>query len=635
MEDMEACGLFALQRRALRGVPALDGEFKEIEQPLPSTKQALREAAQPAPPPQEVPPETPALQADVGGVTGVSPQPNATVEPTESEGLALGTSRSSHPSPPQCHWLVDRRNDICRGSVQWAAAWGKYDPNASSWFEEMQIIAGIGFFEATLEDFQRMYFCSPPGGIACGSPPCSCSNPPCTTCFGGLPGGQPPRRAGCTDDDTSIRCSPPAAPLGYGGESWPDIVFDLGDADEAHLFTLGDWGGLDGTLNPVESRPEMVAYGWGSQDGPSAFPRTRWNRQHTEKLCNFSTMVACYENHGEAPCKPDCGYIDEIDGNPQRLVATAFQHRAAMKKPAAVLNVGDNFYWGGIEKTCGTTPMGELSFTAYHQFTQVFENMYGGEGLDGVPWLSVLGNHDWGGRRFDNGWDQQISYTWASDRWIMPAPFWMVKLRFKGKRFDVDVFMMDSNFNDAKAPDEDVEHNLCSIKHNPEGASCGTIGGPASIEDCPGFFRRLWEEQKVWLEEKLLRSKATWQILVTHFPCGVDGEGGKWYRTLHRQRGLDLLVTGHRHDQELWTPFMRKNNMGGLSCIVTGGGGGISSEATPDPKHKKDWYGEAQYGFFDLTIRSSSAKIESVNYDGRVVKTARIYPWRGLLPRLP
>ena len=30
----------------------------------------------------------------------------------------------------------------------------------------------------------------------------------------------------------------------------------------------------------------------------------------------------------------------------------------------------------------------------------------------------------------------------------------------------------------------------------------------------------------------------------------------------------------------------------------------------------KDWYGEAQYGFYDLTISKKEIFIESVNYDG-------------------
>jgi len=66
--------------------------------------------------------------------------------------------------------------------------------------------------------------------------------------------------------------------------------------------------------------------------------------------------------------------------------------------------------------------------------------------------------------------------------------------------------------------------------------------------------------------------------------------------------------------------------MAGLACIVTGGGGGITSEATPDPLHTEDWYGEGQYGFYDLTINKSMILIESINWDGNITKTAIVRP---------
>jgi len=42
----------------------------------------------------------------------------------------------------------------------------------------------------------------------------------------------------------------------------------------------------------------------------------------------------------------------------------------------------------------------------------------------------------------------------------------------------------------------------------------------------------------------------------------------------------------------------------------------------------QDWYGEAQYGFYDLTISKKEIFIESVNYDGEVLLTHTVYPSR-------
>jgi hypothetical protein len=113
------------------------------------------------------------------------------------------------------------------------------------------------------------------------------------------------------------------------------------------------------------------------------------------------------------------------------------------------------------------------------------------------------------------------------------------------------------------------------------------------------------------------KSTATWRLIVTHFPCGHEQA---WYNKLYKQFGFDLLVTGHRHGQELWTEKDGRNLMG-AACIVTGGGGGITSEASPDVGRRADWYGEAEYGFYDLTISATELRIESINWDTNVAKT--------------
>lgn len=411
---------------------------------------------------------------------------------------------------------------------------------------------------------------------------------------------------------------PPPKALDYCGVALPPMKV-LGPGP-THVFAIGDWGGLDGTLwtnqIPPEGRPRLISYSWGAVPGPSPFPRNRWNKAHSELLCDHKDFVECYETKGTT-CNPDCGFVDGIDTKPQQLVAEQFKKYAAMYQPKYVLNVGDSFYWGGIEKTCGT-PMGEISSEARHQFDQVFEGVYNGPGLESAPWFSVLGNHDWGGRVFNNGWDQQIAYSWASPRWVMPAPYFSQRVDYVDQGFSVDLIFIDSNVMNAGDPEDDAEHNICSSAFNPPGANCGTAGGPESVASCKGWFSSFWTKNQEFAEQQLKASTADWQIIVTHFPCG---HAAGWYQQLHNM-GLDLLVTGHRHDQELW---FKSPELGGLTCFVTGGGGGISSEATP-VKDDGNWYGEAQYGFYDLVISKSDIQLNSIDYRGKVVRTATLTP---------
>merc|ERR1740138_923812 len=325
---------------------------------------------------------------------------------------------------------------------------------------------------------------------------------------------------------------------------------------------------------------------------------------------------------GRKQCPRKCGFVYGVDDQAQILVADAMQKRAAKHDPKYILNVGDNFYWGGIEKTCGS-PMGKIDWVTKHQFDTIFEEVYKGPGIDGKPWLSVLGNHDWGGRQFNNGWDQQVAYTWASPRWVMPAIYWSQKVSYP--TFDVEYFMLDTNFQDAMDPGVRPATNICSGQWNAHDASCAKAGGPPSIHGCKSWFQNLWHEQQEWLGEKLPASTAHWQIAVTHFPCGYDGS---FWRGMHDKHGLDLLVTGHRHEQEFWKAG---GNLGGLTCFVTGGGGGITSEESivpGAPSHHQPWKPKVNtgYGFFDLTISKDNMLIESIDYRGKTLDSTTIHP---------
>ena len=94
---------------------------------------------------------------------------------------------------------------------------------------------------------------------------------------------------------------------GYKGQHWPTTV--VYGVQEMHIFAIGDWGGMDGSLDTNEGRPNIVAYDWGKRPGPSVFPRSRWNKAHTVKFCNHKQLVECFNTRGQPPCTPECGYV--------------------------------------------------------------------------------------------------------------------------------------------------------------------------------------------------------------------------------------------------------------------------------------------------------------------------------------
>jgi len=303
--------------------------------------------------------------------------------------------------------------------------------------------------------------------------------------------------------------------------------------------------------------------------------------------------------------------VADVDERPQQRVAEQMRLRAAINPPDYVLNVGDNFYWAGLEATCGTPA---YTIVPTGQFEWNFEKVYQGQGLVDKPWLGVLGNHDYGGFMFNRGWDQLISYSWSkSGRWVMPAQYWRSTVHYPD--FSVDYFFVDTNVFDANEPHADPEHNICSLENNPPNASCG-VEGPADVWDCPGWFQKLWAAQKSWLEESLAGSYANWQVIVTHFPP-VWAQG--FWVDLADRHGIDLIVNGHMHRQVI------NNDPSGFlyptAWIVSGGGGGITSEDIPSADGNDD-----QYGFFDITFSKEVIEIQGITHGGQLRSSTRVHP---------
>lgn len=370
--------------------------------------------------------------------------------------------------------------------------------------------------------------------------------------------------------------APPLHGTDLNGIALPDVCFNHTGKTSFHVFVIGDWGGIlyKGAKFPVPADKRSKRF--------PAFHRP---------------------------------FVHGVDDSAQMRVATQMRLRAPVSQPDYVLNMGDNFYWGGVKAQCGAPAWQHIETG---QWQDIYENVYKGPGLDGKQWLGVLGNHDYGGYMFTSAWDQAIAYTWgglkSSGRWITPSQYWKAKVHYPD--FSVDYYFMDSNAFDAFPPDHDTGHNLCGNEHNIAGASCGPMG-PFSIQDCPGWFARLWDAQVVWLKRNLGLSAADWQIVVTHFP---PTWGQEFWMNVTEKYGVDLILTGHKHLQNIWSPTSEDNFLRPTGVVISGGGGGITSEGIPDATGEDD-----QYGFVDLTLSRELITIEAISHGGQIRSTTLVH----------
>eukprot|EP00411_Alexandrium_monilatum_P038482 CAMPEP_0175389974 /NCGR_PEP_ID=MMETSP0095-20121207/31169_1 /TAXON_ID=311494 /ORGANISM="Alexandrium monilatum, Strain CCMP3105" /LENGTH=523 /DNA_ID=CAMNT_0016688509 /DNA_START=1 /DNA_END=1572 /DNA_ORIENTATION=+ len=364
-----------------------------------------------------------------------------------------------------------------------------------------------------------------------------------------------------------------------------------------HVFIIGDWGGL-------KTKGKLTAV---------SHLNHRWNQSYK--------------------------FVWPTDTECQFRVRDQMEARAPTSKPAYVLNVGDNFYWGGVYDFCGAAEFTDLYSNGgsqehkkepVNQFKEIFEEIYDGPGLKGLMWLGVLGNHDWGGWRMDMAWDQAIGYTWSKaafsqDRWLTPALYYYVTVNYPD--FSVDYYFMDTNVWDALPYGERPPHNICG-PHNPASADCSGAGGPPQrAGECKKWFEDLWEDQKQWLDMIVPKSKANWRIVVTHFP---PYWGKAHWKELAPKHELDAVITGHRHSQNMHGPTDKpariwpedKSNMemndflDPTAWVVAGGGGGITSEHVPDTGGEDD-----QYGFVDMTLAKKTITFEMISHGGQLRRT--------------
>jgi len=411
---------------------------------------------------------------------------------------------------------------------------------------------------------------------------------------GGLPTIQRSEDGSNKCSDRFVAPEKPKTPSDHNGVALQEVCYE--GEGPFHVFIIGDWGAIW-----EEGKPKAASH-----------LSHRWGQAYK--------------------------FVWPVDESAQPLIADQMKKLAKHSKPDYVLNVGDNFYWAGVEDHCGAKDISDLysmGGTQVHkspkhkanQFKVLFEEMYDGPDLAGKQWLGVLGNHDYGGWLMSNAWDQAVGYTWtrggsATGRWMTPALYWSVKVNYPD--FSVDYWFMDTNVWDGLSPHDTSTHNICGQAHNHAGASCP--GGPKSIWECPKWFKKLWSDQKKWLLDLCPKSKADWRIVVTHFP---PYWGKRQWKRLSEDCELDLIVTGHRHSQFMrhkddekiliWPEWGKKaalkegytDFLDPTAWVVSGGGGGVTSEHVPMANGSDD-----QYGFMDMTLSREQITVAMISHGG-------------------
>jgi len=414
----------------------------------------------------------------------------------------------------------------------------------------------------------------------------------------------------------------PAEVLDLNGKEYPGACYEL--KDENHFFVIGDWGGMCGWGSSNECGEDKFSERgeWSDSQGwyNSTAPRPMWNRH--------------------------AAYVPGIDDEAQQRVAAAMGSIAAQTPPEFVVSVGDHFYPGGVAEHCngvGST----YDFTVVpHQFKSTFEDVYNSSHMANAEWMGVLGNHDYGGVCVNMGWPQQIYYTWNQvyKRWVLPAQYYNRKLRFsKGgsddwdeEDFTIDMFFLDSNHADSGTRDRN--HDMCAREGNSDthfycdvflgpddsGQCAGTPGLWSSEEVCNNYFQQMWRDQMVWLEDLLDKSTADWQMIVTHFPPNYPTLSA--LTPLVEKYGVDLIMAGHTHMQAVhYQTAYIDYDVGDTAWVLSGGGGGVSSEGPPHEDYSKPGGpgsdratgNDDQYGFIDMGITKDHLSIKKYSWGKR------------------
>jgi tartrate-resistant acid phosphatase type 5 len=282
-----------------------------------------------------------------------------------------------------------------------------------------------------------------------------------------------------------------------------------------------------------------------------------------------------------------------------------------------IVNVGDSLYPASFSSP--TDPL----------WNKVFESRYPDKSLQ-IPWLSVLGNHDWGGfdcymdgsgrlYRADSQINYDTEHDWAwpankKSRWVLPHPVYNKRINFGNTT--IDLFAIDTNWVKIEEP--------CGLQPSSR-LHCDT-------NKCRAFLNNLGGESWQSLERGLAQSDATWKFVFGHHPISFLGN---WHGREKNIIGLlarlnaSAYLTGHEHSNHLRWYTQKPGGQAGFDNgdqrpgavmeIQSGGAGGAISD---NPGYR----GLNPYGFVAVKVTPNELEVTYVSDQGKYMEPFVVPP---------
>lgn len=241
------------------------------------------------------------------------------------------------------------------------------------------------------------------------------------------------------------------------------------------------------------------------------------------------------------------------------------QQKEEGKTLLAILSVGDNFYWAGVQPENWDLQWGSVYGTSDPE-----------SALYGIPWLATMGNHDYG---------DSDPYAFCAD--VNPLSTFDGKA-YGCQQFNLDrnptrpngtelYWMPDHNFH-YTIPEVDLEFiivdtNRDYVSHMIHSAGFhgarNKCGGKSVVED---FLGRVQEDGVQLLMQRAEQGTASTTVIIQHYPGHAESTRRIFLDGLNESGRTSSVLGayGHVHDQ-VCTGRDSNNN---CDMVMTGGGGG-------------------------------------------------------------